>query len=81
MHVQPYPNDPTGMVYTREELEGLVKVLVHHPRLLVVSDEVYNLLSVDEITCPSIGSWPYAVAEEGFGKAIAQIKKSLARLT
>ena len=52
------PNNPTGMVYTREELDALVKVLVNHPRLLVVSDEVYNLLLVDEITCPSISSWP-----------------------
>ena len=33
-------------------------MLVNHPRLLVVSDEVYNLLLVDEITCPSISSWP-----------------------
>lgn len=52
------PNNPTGAVYTREELDGLVKVLEKHPRLLVVSDEVYNLLLVDDITCPSIGSWP-----------------------
>ena len=52
------PNNPTGMVYTREELDALVKVLVNHPRLLVVSDEVYNLLLVDEIACPSISSWP-----------------------
>ena len=52
------PNNPTGVVYTREELDGLVRVLVKHPRLLVVSDEVYNLLLVDAISCPSIGSWP-----------------------
>jgi len=52
------PNNPTGVVYTREELDGLVRVLVKHPRLLVVSDEVYNLLLVDEITCPSISSFP-----------------------
>jgi len=52
------PNNPTGAVYTREELNALVKVLMDHPRLLVVSDEVYNLLLVDEITCPSISSWP-----------------------
>jgi aspartate aminotransferase len=36
----------------------LVKVLIKHPRLLVVSDEVYNLVLVDEKTCPSISSWP-----------------------
>jgi aspartate aminotransferase len=52
------PNNPTGVVYTREELDALVKVLVKHPRLLVVSDEVYNLLLLDDITCPSISSCP-----------------------
>ena len=52
------PNNPTGAVYTREELDGLVKVLLKHPRLLVVSDEVYNLVLVDEVRCPSISSWP-----------------------
>ncbi|HJQ22951.1 MAG TPA: aminotransferase class I/II-fold pyridoxal phosphate-dependent enzyme [Blastocatellia bacterium] len=52
------PNNPTGAIYTREELEALVKVLVKHPRLLVISDEVYNLLAVDGTPCPSIGSLP-----------------------
>lgn len=52
------PNNPTGAIYTREELGALVKVLVNHPRLLVLSDEVYNLLPVDGQTCPSIGGWP-----------------------
>lgn len=52
------PNNPTGVVYTREELNALVKVLKDHPRILVVSDEVYNLVLVDEKTCPSISSWP-----------------------
>lgn len=52
------PNNPTGAVYTREELDGLVKVLAKHPRLLVVSDEVYNLVVVDDVECPSISSWP-----------------------
>ncbi|HKQ06280.1 MAG TPA: aminotransferase class I/II-fold pyridoxal phosphate-dependent enzyme [Blastocatellia bacterium] len=52
------PNNPTGTVYTREEMDALVKVLMDHPRLLVVSDEVYNLVLMDEKTCPSISSWP-----------------------
>lgn len=52
------PNNPTGAIYTREELDALVKVLMKHPRLLVVSDEVYNLVLLDEKTCPSISSWP-----------------------
>ena len=52
------PNNPTGAVYTRAELDGLVGVLVKHPRLLVVSDEVYNLVVVDDVECRSISSWP-----------------------
>jgi aspartate aminotransferase len=52
------PNNPTGAVYTRDELNGLVEVLKKHPRVLGVSDEVYNLVLVDEIACPSISSWP-----------------------
>lgn len=52
------PNNPTGAIYTREELDALVEVLKKHPRLLVVSDEVYNLLLLDGDPCPSISSWP-----------------------
>jgi aspartate aminotransferase len=52
------PNNPTGAIYTRDELDALVEVLKKHPRLLVVSDEVYNLLSLDGKPCPSISSWP-----------------------
>lgn len=52
------PNNPTGAVYTREELAALVKVLKNHPRILVASDEVYNLLLLDGNPCPSISSWP-----------------------
>jgi aspartate aminotransferase len=52
------PNNPTGAVYTHEELDALVEVLKKHPRLLVVSDEVYNLLLLDGDPCPSINTWP-----------------------
>src|ERR1041384_6548115 len=34
------PNNPTGAIYTREELDALAEVLKKHPRLLVISDEV-----------------------------------------
>lgn len=58
------PNNPTGAIYTHEELDALIQVLKKHPRLLIISDEVYNLVLVDGrdstngVTCPSIGSWP-----------------------
>ncbi len=36
------PSNPTGSVYTREELEGLVDVLKDYPQILVLSDEIYR---------------------------------------
>ncbi|HEX5716627.1 MAG TPA: aminotransferase class I/II-fold pyridoxal phosphate-dependent enzyme [Thermoanaerobaculia bacterium] len=38
------PNNPTGAVYSRDELADLVEILKIHSQLVVVSDEVYNLL-------------------------------------
>ena len=38
------PNNPTGAVYSRDELADLVEILKLHPGLVVASDEVYNLL-------------------------------------
>lgn len=36
------PNNPTGSVYSKEELKALVDVLVKHPRIFVLSDEIYE---------------------------------------
>jgi aspartate aminotransferase len=36
------PNNPTGAVYTREEFELLVPVLRAHPRVWVITDEIYE---------------------------------------
>ncbi|MBD5271380.1 MAG: pyridoxal phosphate-dependent aminotransferase [Bacteroides sp.] len=36
------PSNPTGSVYTREELQGLVDVLAKHPDILVLADEIYE---------------------------------------
>ncbi|MGB8357209.1 MAG: pyridoxal phosphate-dependent aminotransferase [Bacteroidales bacterium] len=36
------PSNPTGMVYTREEMAALVKVLEKHPQVLIISDEIYE---------------------------------------
>ena len=38
------PNNPTGAIYTRDELAALAEVLKLYPDLAVASDEVYNLL-------------------------------------
>lgn len=36
------PSNPSGAVYSREELEQLVAVIEKHPELLVISDEIYE---------------------------------------
>ncbi len=36
------PNNPTGSVYTREEMEALKEVLVRHPQVIIIDDEIYE---------------------------------------
>ena len=42
--VLPFPNNPTGGVMTREELEGIAKVIKKH-NIAVLSDEIYAELT------------------------------------
>lgn len=36
------PSNPTGMVYTRDEMAALVRVLEKHPQVIIISDEIYE---------------------------------------
>jgi aspartate/methionine/tyrosine aminotransferase len=36
------PHNPTGKVFSRDELEGIASVLKRHPGIIAVSDEVYE---------------------------------------
>ena len=36
------PSNPSGSVYSHEELAALAKVLQKHPELLIISDEIYE---------------------------------------
>jgi aspartate aminotransferase len=36
------PSNPTGSIYSKEELAEIVKVLEKHPRVFVISDEIYE---------------------------------------
>lgn len=40
------PSNPTGMVYTPDEIQALADVLVEHP-LWVISDDIYNRMIFD----------------------------------
>jgi len=52
------PSNPTGSVYSRAELQGLVDVLKDYPDILILSDEIYEhiLFTGEEYT--SMGSFP-----------------------
>ena len=44
------PCNPTGAVYARETLIGLLGEIRRHPQILVMSDEIYEHLTYDGIT-------------------------------
>jgi aspartate aminotransferase len=42
-----YPNNPSGAVYSRDELAGLAAVLMKHPRVMVLTDDIYEHIIYD----------------------------------
>ncbi len=41
------PCNPTGTVYSKEELKGLAEVIVKYPHLVVISDEIYEHINFE----------------------------------
>ncbi len=70
----PYPNNPTGAVMTREEIEKIAAVVKKHD-LLVISDEIYCELTYDGTEHICFSSLPdmqeRTVLINGFSKAFA----------
>ncbi len=67
------PSNPTGMVYTPEELKALAEVVVEKD-ILVVSDEIYERIIYDGAKQVSIGSFgpeifARTIISNGFAKA------------
>ena len=68
-----YPNNPTGAVMTKEQLEALVPVIEKHD-LLVISDEIYAELTYigRHVSIASLGNMAErTVLINGFSKAFA----------
>jgi len=68
------PSNPTGHVFSKEDLEIIVEVARRH-ELLMFSDEIYEKLIYDGAEHVSIGSLPSAeditITANGFSKAYA----------
>jgi aspartate aminotransferase len=41
------PSNPTGMVYTKQEIEALAEVLIKYPDTWVITDDIYNRMVFD----------------------------------
>ncbi|NMH27457.1 pyridoxal phosphate-dependent aminotransferase [Flavobacterium silvaticum] len=68
------PCNPSGSVYSREELTALAAVLEKHPNIFVVSDEIYEHINFSGTFC-SIASIPgmfdRTITVNGVAKAFA----------
>ncbi len=69
------PGNPTGAVYTREELEAIVEVASEED-IIILSDEIYEKLVYDDVKHVSIASlsqtaYDLTITVNGFSKAYA----------
>jgi aspartate aminotransferase len=69
------PSNPSGVVYTRAELQALAKVIVDRD-IMVVSDEIYEKIIYDGVEQVSIGAlgkeiFDRTIISNGFAKAYA----------
>ncbi|MFP9138151.1 pyridoxal phosphate-dependent aminotransferase [Devosia sp. XGJD_8] len=48
------PSNPTGAAYTAEELKGLAEVLMRHPHVHILTDDIYEVLVYDGGTFATI---------------------------
>jgi aspartate aminotransferase len=69
------PGNPSGSVYTREELEGIVEVAAEED-IYILSDEIYEKLVYDDTKHVSIASlskeaYDLTITVNGFSKAYA----------
>jgi aspartate aminotransferase len=60
------PNNPTGMVLGRSELEAIAAVLRRHPHVAVVCDEIYEALLGPDQTHHSLAALAPDLAERTF---------------
>ena len=68
------PSNPTGSVYTKEELEGLSKVILAHDDLFVLADEIYEHITYEgkhESIAQFDGMKERAIIVNGVSKAYA----------
>ena len=68
------PSNPSGIVYSPEELQALVDVLVKYPEIVILSDEIYQHINYTGVF-KSLGAFPEiadrTIVVNGVSKAYA----------
>lgn len=68
------PCNPTGSVFSRKELESIAAVVLKHPNLLVIADEIYEHINFtgDQTSMASLpGMLDRTITVNGFAKGFA----------
>lgn len=68
------PSNPTGSVYTRDELQSLAQVILAHPDIYVIADEIYehiNYVGAHESIAQFEGMRERTIIVNGVSKAYA----------
>lgn len=68
------PSNPTGSVYSKSELKALADILVKHPRVFVIADEIYehiNFVDGHQSIAQFEGMYEKTVVINGVSKAYA----------
>ncbi len=72
--ILPYPNNPTGGIMEKEDLEKIAEVVREH-EIIVLNDEIYAELTYGgrkHVSFASLpGMWDYTITLNGFSKAFA----------
>ena len=72
--ILPYPNNPTGGIMEKEDLEKIAEVVREH-EIIVLNDEIYAELTYagkKHVSFASLpGMWDYTITLNGFSKAFA----------
>jgi aspartate aminotransferase len=68
------PCNPTGSVFSKKELQALVDVLVKHPDIIVIADEIYEHINFtgEQVSIASFpGMFDRTITVNGFAKGFA----------
>ena len=71
------PHNPTGKMFSRQELQGIAEIVLDHPNLVVFSDEVYEHIVFDKEKEPHLsiamidGMWDRTLTMSSSGKTFS----------